>query len=245
MSKQLSLLTLLITISSFSFANNQTLWDKGNMHYQQENYDSAVYYYEQIDGTNTDVYYNLGNAYYKLNDIGNAILNYERALKANPKNNLAYDNLYLTQTRINNRIQPVPRIFFVRWWNSITEGSYTNTYAIISVILFLILIIYSGAKRLKLYEINLPVQLFIAVSVLCFIFITLGFVSANNQTADNYAIVIQDNASLMKKPEYGNSTSLIPEGTKVNITNNKADWYEVQLPDGRIGWMQEQDITKI
>ena len=245
MSKQLSLLIILLSICSFSFAGNQSWWEIGNLYYQQGKYDSAIYSYEQIEGRNSDVYYNLGNAHYKLNDIGNAILNYERALKANPRNNLAYENLYLTQTRINNRIQPVPKIFFIRWWNGITQSSYANTYAILSIVLFLVLIVYFSSKRLGLFDINLPNQLFVAIAALCFIFIVLGATAANRQTARDFAIVMEDNASLMKQPEYGNSSSLIPEGTKVHILSNKADWYEVKLPDGRIGWMLKEDITKI
>lgn len=245
MSKQLSLLITLLTICTYAVAGNQRLWEQGNLYYQQGKYDSAIYSYEQIEGRNTNVYYNLGNAYYKLNNIGGAILNYERALKADPKNNQAYENLYLTQTRINNRIQPVPRIFFIRWWNSLTQSNLANTYAILSVILFIVLMVYYSSKRLGLFDINLPNQLFVAIAAMCLIFIVLGATAANKQVATDIAIVMENNASLMKQPEYGNSSSLIPEGTKVNILKSKSDWYEVKLPDGRIGWMLKEDITKI
>lgn len=245
MSKHLTLLISLFTISTFSFAGNQNWWEQGNLHYQEGRYDSAAFCYEQIEGRNTDVYYNLGNAYYKLNEIGEAILYYERALKANPNNNLAYENLYLTQSRINNRIQPIQKIFFIRWWISITQGSYANTYAILSIILFILLIAYLSALKLGVININLPKQLLWGVGIACILFTSLGLAAANRQTAENLAIVMENNASLMKKPDYGNSSSLIPEGTKVNIIDITEGWYEVKLPDGRTGWMIKEDITKI
>src|SRR5579875_3894304 len=119
------ILTILCTdLKSFAADTYNNLWQKGNNYYQQKQYDSASYYYEQIavrQPQNADVYYNLGNTYYKLNNIGLAVLNYRRALRINPDFKEAKDNLFLTESRINNRIPYSGDIFFIKWWKSLTR----------------------------------------------------------------------------------------------------------------------------
>ncbi len=100
-------------------------WQKGNSFYQQRQYDSAAWYYEQISAAkpgNAEVYYNLGNTYYRLNKINYAVLNYERALRLNPDYAEAKDNLLLAQSRITNHIQSAGDIFFISWWQATTHG---------------------------------------------------------------------------------------------------------------------------
>lgn len=223
-------------------------WQKGNAYYQQKNYDSAAYYYNrlaQLQPADAEVYYNLGNAYYRLNNIGSAILNYERALKLDPSSQKAADNLYLAQSRINNRIQEIPEIFFVRWWNAITKGSLANVYAAIAIILFLLLIGYYIARKLGYVNYSAPIQLSAAVMVLCVVFIALGMVSAGKTVSSRRAVVMTEGSPLMLQPKYGQSQSQVPEGTKVEICNEQVGWYEVTLPDGRTGWLESTSVAKI
>lgn len=250
MSKRLSLtfMAILLSISVFATGNYKAWWAKGNEYYQQKNYDSAAFYFSQIADLqpgNAEVYYNLGNTYYKLNSIGKAVLNYERALKYNPSHKQATDNLYLTQGRIKNRIQPMPEIFFIRWWNGITQSNLTNIYAGIAVFLFLLFIGYRIVRRLGIFQYEAPIQLSAAIIALCSLFVILSIVSARNMTSSRAAVVMQEGAPMMREPKYGKSMSLIPEGIKVHINEQKGNWYEVALPDGRTGWLQESAIEKI
>lgn len=249
----MSRIILLITLVTFfngSFAadNYQDLWQKGNSYFQQKQYDSAAVYYNKLAEKKPDnavIYYNLGNAYYRLNNIGKAILNYERALKNDPDFTKASDNLYLTQGRINNRIQPLQKIFFVRWWQSMTAGNLSNAYAIAAIIIFLLAIAYFILSRLGSINFSLPPQATMAMIVLCTLLIILSLASAQNAVNDDYAIVLDEGAPLMLKPESGSSKSLIPEGTKVEIEDTQSAWYEVKLPDGRTGWIQHSMLERI
>src|SRR5947199_7094884 len=95
--------------------DQNTLWQKGNAAYQLKQYDSALYYYEQLAAQkprNAEIYYNIGNTYYRLNRIGHAVLNYQRALKIDPGYKEAKDNLLLAQGRISNNIHDAGNIFF-------------------------------------------------------------------------------------------------------------------------------------
>mgnify|MGYP000200150153 CR=1 FL=1 len=250
MSKRLSLIFIatLIHLSVSAAGNYEDWWQKGNNYFDQKAYDSAAMYFNKIatlQPHNAEVYYNLGNTYYRLNQVGKAVLNYERALKYDPGHKLAADNLYLTQSRITNRIQHIPEIFFVRWWKGMTGNNLTNIYAGIAAILFLAAIGYFIAKRMGYVNIDVPVQLSAAVIVLSAVFVFLSIASARGLVSSNHAIVMQEGAPMMKAPKYGTSQSLIPEGIKVEIHNQEPGWHEVKLPDGRMGWLEQTALEKI
>src|SRR5581483_6057858 len=101
------------SLHGLAAGNYSTQWQKGTAFYQQMQYDSAAYYFEQVAALkpqNAEVYYNLGNTYYRLNKIALAVLNYQRALHINPDYKEAKDNLALTESRISNHIQPASDI---------------------------------------------------------------------------------------------------------------------------------------
>jgi len=220
-------------------------WQKANALYTQKEYDSAAFYYEQaaaLQQQNATIYYNLGNVYYRLNNIPNAVLYYEKALRIKPDYKEAKDNLLITQSRIKNRIQPTPDIFFVVWWHTLTAGSMSATWAIVSLLLFLLIIVLLIVKRL--YK-NIPVQLTGILSFIWVLFLFIAFTSAYNSTMHNSAVVMQNDAPLMNNQQKGKPLGLVPEGTTVTVKEEHAGWTEVQLPDGRVGWVQQDVLNKI
>lgn len=228
--------------------DNNQLWQKANNAYLQKDYETAVAAYLQIakqQPKNAEVFYNLGNTYYRLNDVGNSVLNYERALKIKPGHKAASDNLYLAQNRINNRIQGIPEIFFVRWWHYITPASMANVYAVVAAILFFIVMIYFTGKRLGKIQLSIPGRASAAIVIICLVFVTLGLFSAFCANDTSTAIVMKEGAAMMTEPKYGKSQSLIPAGTKVSICSEQSTWLEVILPDGRTGWMQQDAVVRI
>jgi tetratricopeptide (TPR) repeat protein len=223
-------------------------WQKGNQFYQQKQYDSAAYFYEQIAALkpqNAEVYYNLGTTYYRLNKIGPAVLNFERALRLKPDYKEASENLVLTQSRISNHIVSGSDIFFVSWWQSLTSSKKASTWAIVSLIIFIIVLLCLLAKRFGKDKGRIPPQLIGILSFIWIIFILLAFTAAQNATTSNQAVVMEDNAPLMNNEQKGKPQSLLPEGTKVDVINEKTGWAEVRLADGRSGWIQQTVLTKI
>jgi tetratricopeptide (TPR) repeat protein len=246
------LLVLLLALSVFFQANaagnEGVYWQKANTFFEQKQYDSAAYYYRQIaqkNPHNAHVYYNLGNAYYRLNLIAPAVLNYEKALHINPSYKEAEDNLALTQARISNRIQPMQEIFFVQWWGKITSGSKAGLWAFITVVIFLLIIGLSLARTFR--KINgVPVQVFIALIAVNVLSLVLAISSAANMADSHKGVVMQNDAPMYASPsQQGKASSLVPEGTTVEITGNKTTWVEIKLPDGRMGWIEQEMISPI
>lgn len=223
-----------------------TWWQKANTFFQQKDYDSAAVYYEKLAALapqDAVVYYNLGNTYYRLNKIGPAVLNYQKALNINPKYKEAQDNLTLTEARISNRIPNGGNIFFVKWWQSATSAQKAGTWAIVSLLTFLLVIAILLAKRFR-NAMRVPGQL---IGVLCFVWVicmTFAVTAANNKASSSKAVVMQNDAPLLTEQK-GKTQSLVPEGTTVKVKDIDGGWAEVQLPDGRNGWMQTSLLNKI
>lgn len=224
-------------------------WASANSFYVQKNYDSAAAHYEQIARLapqNATLYFNLGNTYYRLNNIPMAVLNYERALRINPDYKAAAENLALAHNRITNHIAETEDIFFVNWWHSLTSPRMADTWAIAALLLFLLVI---GLQLGKLFQVNAVLQIPPQVSgialLLCCSLLGLGYKAAANKIAHGTAVVMEQDTPLMNSTHDGKPLVLVPEGTTVKIRNEKGGWVEVNLPDGRVGWLQSSFITKI
>ncbi|MGN6569082.1 MAG: tetratricopeptide repeat protein [Flavipsychrobacter sp.] len=248
MQKTLFILFALLFSSTLSFADApyNIWWQKANNFFQQKEYDSASFYYEKVSALHPQdavVYYNLGNAYYRLNKIGPAVLNYQRALQINPKYKEAQDNLALTEARIGNRIPSGGDIFFIKWWNTITSPQKAGMWAVVSLIIFLAVIIILLTRRFGA-SIKIPGQAVGVLSFLWIVFMAFAVTAANNKASSNKAVIMQNDAPLLTDPK-GKTQALVPEGTTVKLKGTEGSWAEIQLPDGRNGWMQTSLFDKI
>ena len=239
---------LLLCTTCMGAGNYNDQWKKGNTFYQQKQYDSAAFYYEQIASlkpVNTDIYYNLGNTYYRLNKVSLAVLNYERSLRINPDNKSAKDNLAATQSRISNHIQKISDIFFINWWSGLTHQSNATAWAIGALITFLLIIASVWMRRFTKNGYRIPIQIPGILGFLFFCLLIPAFVAATNTIRMSAAVVMEHDAPLMNSEQKGKPLALIPEGTTVKIRNEKGMWIEVELPDGRNGWILQNQLTKI
>lgn len=250
MKRLLGILVILLSGAALAGAvDYNALWQKGNAFYQQKQYDSAAVYYSQLSAQkprNAVVYYNLGNTYYRLNKVALAVLNYERALKINPDYRPAKENLTLTRERISNKIHESEPIFFVRWWQSVTKPALATVWAISALVVFVLLHVLLFLRRFgRRYVGHIPFQvMFILVFVLC-ILLLFSIISAQKSHRQTTAVVMEKDAPLMSNGLKGKPLLLIPEGTTVDIRDERDGWLEISLPDGRTGWVRPELVTKI
>jgi tetratricopeptide (TPR) repeat protein len=250
MNRILSIITILFifcSAPSFAATDYNQLWQKGNDFYQQKQYDSALFYYEQIAANkpaNAILYYNMGNAYYRANKIGPAVLNFERALRIDPSFQHAADNLKLTQNRIANRIQSGTDLLFVQWWHDVTGGHNANAWAVISLLLFILLIALLLHRRFQRPSWLVP-QVIGGVALIWIVSLIISIQAAGNDASRDRAVVMQNDTPLMTSSQQTKNQSFIPEGTTLEIISAKNSWLEVRLPDGRTGWLMEGNVTRI
>jgi len=69
--------------------------------------------------SSADLYYNLANAHFRNKDIASAILYYEKAKKMKPNDADIIHNLGVANSRITDKIEQLPVIFYKRWWNNL------------------------------------------------------------------------------------------------------------------------------
>lgn len=232
------------------FAQDDLL-EKGNDFYAKEQFKKAIDTYNQILMTNMEspeLYFNLGNAYYKNGQTTQAILNYERARLLAPNDEDIAFNLQVANQKVVDSIQELPGVFIVRWWNSLVSSFGADTWAVISIISFIVFLVMLGfyffAKTSDIRRATFWAGCFlIAFSMLTGSF---GATQKGRLVNHNFAIVMQPTVTVKSSPsEKGTNLFVVHEGLKVKITDRIGEWVEIRLADGNKGWMPGEAIERI
>lgn len=219
--------------------------------YMKQDYEKAIEIYEKLltEGESAVLIYNMGNAYYRMDNMAKAIVNYERALLLQPSFADAKFNLKLAQTKIVDKIHPQSEMFFITWWkafNRIMSGHAWSIVAICSIVFSCLCCIVLMFMSNRTWRKSLAV-----VAVLCLLlYILADLFAANLYNAVKYRedAVIQDTSVSVKSTPSDSGTDLfvIHAGLKVHIVDNTMmSWREIQLPDGKRGWIPTQSLEII
>jgi len=250
MKKLLFIIILFTAIPAFA-DDNQILIEEANKDYNEARYQDAVDLYEKVllNGYESPkLYYNLGNSYFKLKDMASAILYFEKAKKLDPDDEDINFNLKIVNNNIVDKIETVPELFYIRWWNSLTHFFTVDQWAMLSLISFIaffgfaLVFLLSGIVWLKKYSFWFGIV---------FLVVTLSSYSMANERfnsfkKDHEAIVFTPTVTVKSSPSE-NSIDLfvIHSGTKVQLTDHVGDWYEVKIANGSVGWLLNNEIKKI
>lgn len=219
--------------------------------YKQGNYQQAIKDYEELlkKGSSAELYYNLGNAYYRTDNITRAVLNYERALLLSPGDADIRFNLQMARSKTIDKITPKSEMFFITWYKTLVNLTGVDVWAriaIVSLCFALILVLcYLFGHRLILRKIG-----FYGAMVLLVIFVLsniFAYEQKETLTRRTGAIIISPSVALKKTPvANGEQTTIIHEGSRVEIIDDTLkDWKQVELEDGREGWLQISQIERI
>ncbi len=131
--KRIFLLNILIFFCLVSFGQSpKELWTEANNNYSKANYEDALAGFKKIEElgyASPALYYNMGNTYFKLKQIGKSILYYERALKLDPSDKDALNNLQLAREFTLDRIEEVPDFILNTWIKSINYSFSSDVWA--------------------------------------------------------------------------------------------------------------------
>ena len=229
-----------------------SLWNAGIQAYANGNYDQAVQDWEDVRATglmSRELYYNLGNAYFKTGEIAPAILWYERALRLDPSDADVRYNLEFAKAQTQDKIDEVPEIFFEQWGHAMCYLLPSDTWAWLSVLFFaatvgLVLLFLlgrtSGQRRLGFFA-----------AIVTFILAFLGWDFAQWQKTEaerqDMAIVMRPVSSVKSSPSADSAKDLfiLHEGTRVRILDNVSGYSQIEIADGRQGWIASGDIEVI
>ncbi len=248
------LLLLALPLSQARAAESypDSLWNAGVAAYTEGDFASALQDWEDVRATglmSKELYYNLGNAYFKTGEMAQSILWYERALKLDPSDADIRHNLEYARSLTQDRIEEVPEIFFEQWGHAMCYLLPSNTWAVLclvflaaAVAMALLFLLGSTAGRRR-------VGFFVGIACLLFAFLGWDFAQWQRQEAlaQDRAIVMRPVSSVKSSPsaESAKDLFILHEGTRVKILDNVGSYSNIELGDGRQGWIPSADIEVI
>ena len=252
-----AMLALLLLIMPFAAHAQEdvyvdSLWNAANTAYAEGQWDAAASGYEMISDMcleSAALYCNTGNAYAKSGNVPMAILCYERALKADPSYEDASYNLELMNSRIQDRIDPVPEFFLTKWMKDISYLMDSDAWAITVLVLLgltlamfiIFLLVPSVAGR--------RAGFFTGLVFLVFMCFAMGFSISQKKAYMNAdkAIVMRPVVSVKSSPsaEASKDLFILHEGTKVTVLDQVGAWNNISLADGHQGWLPAADMERI
>lgn len=251
--KTISLLITLIVFSvSTLFATNiKILFDSAVVAYKNTQYDKALKYFTSIEQQgykSAYLFYNIGNSYFKLNNIPKAILYYEKALLLKPNDEDINHNLLFANTLITDKINELPKPFYVTWFIKYRNLFSANNWAWIALVSFVLML---SLVFVNLITANILLSRIFKIMIFLNLIIFLlsifpAYSSYHYINSEQYAIVMKETVEAKSSPdEKGTTLFVIHEGTKVNINEKFEDWIEIKLADGNTGWIKESDVEII
>ena len=247
----LYIIGLLIFTLSINAQSVSELYKKANGFYKNGQYDTAIVVYEKIIKTGNiapEVFFNLGNAYYKKKDVSNAVLNYERARKLNPGDDDINFNLQLAQTMVVDKINVIPEFFLSRWWHSFSQMLSSDSWALLSIILFILTLIALIAYLFATMYWLKVVSFWLGILFVAFSLVSFGNSYFMKQFSENKtgAIIMSASVTLKSSPDdKGTDLFVLHEGSKVIIIDNVGEWLKIKIADGNTGWLKKDDIEGI
>ncbi|MDE6371425.1 MAG: tetratricopeptide repeat protein [Duncaniella sp.] len=209
-------------------------------------------------GSSSQIYFNLGNSYYRMGQMGKAILAYERALRLDPANKDARENLAFVNARITDR--PGERgTFLSNALDSISGYLSSNSWGWIALICFAItmsgILAYMFSETIILRKVGFFGGFMTFILSLITVFFAIR--SASIASSDEYAVIIAPSTILSTAPRVPTDRSqeamLLHEGTRVHILDSvrsttdtiQTVWYDVEVDNTHRAWINASDVERI
>jgi len=238
-------------LSTASAAQVDSLFQKATVYYKNTDYEKAAAYYKQIldqGQVSASLYYNIGNACFKQNQLAPAILYYEKAKQLAPNDEDIQYNLDLANGMVTDKLEILPQFFLKRWYRNIGQYFHPDTWSLISLILFVLLLICAGVYLFSSRLIWKKGGFWIGVfTVLLFTFaLSSAFKQKKLLEARNQAIIFSKSVTVKSSPGTdGTELFVLHEGTKVMLLSDDGEWREIKLRDGSKGWLKADAIELI
>mgnify|MGYP001199324543 FL=1 len=226
------------------------LFNEANDLFISKKYKKSIELYEKIINSgqkNSTVFYNLGNAYYRSGDIGHAIWAYKHANKFSPRDKDIIHNLKIAEAKKIDRINSPPLFILHDFYRKIKSSMTMFELILVGGILFFIFSvlwikqIFSGKRNVlskSIFQILLTVIITVHAVILDMAF--------ERKQISNEAIIV-GKSEAQSGPFLGDNKVLfqINEGSVVEVLEEKNNWSEIILIDGKKGWVLSNALRKM
>ena len=193
--------------------------------------------------------YNLGCCYYRMDDMARSVLWFERAALLDPSDEDIRFNLEMARSKTIDRITPRHEMFFTAAWHSMTSWLSADEWAFWGIGFFaltlVLLLVYFFSSVIAVRKIGF----FGALVCLVFVVLTNALAASqrNLQLYRTGAIIMHPAITVKSTPsKSGTDLFILHEGTRVEILDNSMkEWVEVQIADGKKGWMERRQMEEI
>lgn len=209
----------------------------------------ALYLELANQGESATIYYNLGCTYYRQDMMAKAVLWFERAQLLDPSDSDIRFNLSMARGKTVDRIIPKHEMFFVSLWKSMMHNCSVSEWAYWAIAVFvlslLMIALYLYSSAIVLRKIGFFGCIFFLV--LCCLFNTLAYSLRNYNNTHTAGIIMEPAVTVKSTPtKSGTELFVIHEGTRVEIKDNSMrEWAEVQIADGKVGWIEKYTYEAI
>jgi tetratricopeptide (TPR) repeat protein len=212
-------------------------------------YRKSAYAFETLRAagfSNTAVYYDLGNAYFRLGELGRAVLNYRRAERLSPTDAAVAMNLKYARDRVEPYISPtggsrlLDRLMFWNRHTSIWQRFLVAAIGSLAGWLLLTLRLWMRSRGLV---------------VTAIILIVLGVANAasvgwqiRTENRRPAAVVVKGEHTLRLGRGEGYDPAItqpLGPGVETRILNERGGWCEVELADGKTGWLPAEALERV
>lgn len=252
--KKLFMLFAVFILSMDLYSSTETIQEDfktANTLYSEENYAQAIRAYQRIieqGYESSALYYNMANSYFKTGRIGFAILNYEKALKLSPGDEDIRFNLDVANSRTIDKINQVPKLFLLEWWDQFVRLFSSETWSFFVVLFFLMIIVATAVlfgsfnnklRQGSLYSLFAFVPLFIITSI-------VFFSSLNRETQIREGVLLEESTIVKSSPDTQSADAfIIHEGIKFIIEDEVSNWTRIKIADGKTGWIENSLFGEI
>ncbi len=255
MRQQLNLFLLLFLLGVFSAVkvsgvSVNDIFKKANKEYHNRDYQQAISDYLSIvnqNYTSPELYFNLGNCYYRTDSDGKAILFYEKAKRLSPSDKDIALNIQLANLKVTDKIESMNDFILVQWWHNLIRSSTANEWAIWAIItLWLTLstvLLFFFSPSIILRKAGFFSAIIFLV-ILAFLFVAT--ISRSHFDDQKYAIILSSSVHVMSEPdEQSKELFVLHEGVKVKILNSSYNYMNIELPDDKQGWVEDDALGEI
>ncbi len=257
------IVAMLLALIPVQAQDAAVIFEEANTFFQQANrlqsndpeaarglYQRAVLRYERLISEsgihNGKLYYNLGNAYFQMDDIGRAILNYRKAERLNPSDSNVSHNLEFARTRRYDKFEDAQQTQVLRtllfWHFDLAPSTRLGIFTLLSLFFWATMIL-----RL-LGRLSISMGALAGLGIVTALFLGSIVYDAAVGEKQRHGVVTAPDVVARKgdgetyEPSF---TDPLHAGAEVRLLEQRPEWYQVELPDGRRCWLPSRDVELI
>ena len=218
---------------------------QANQFYNQNQFREAAEIYERTivgDVKNGYLYYNLGNIYFRMGNLPKAILNYVKAQNLLPRNedveaNLEYAVRQTVDPLDGRKPHSLESVLF--WVRDLSLREHRVALFWINLVFWIVM-----AVRLRLQSPSTQSARNIMLALLLLALVSTGF-RWHQETRRSIGVILPQEIDVHSGWD---ATTVIlyqlHQGALVSISQEKGNWLEIELPNGKKGWISRSGIAR-